>query len=275
MAPPPPAEPLALTRFAGRIADRNDRAMAGSAVLTGVLAQRLGTGPRTIGTPRPALSAGWHAELAGAAEELRTLRDHLDALLQGGRTPVTASSRCAASVATVPPVAARRPDAAVVWFDAHADLNTPAESATGFLGGMALAAPLGRWDSGLGAGLAAGSTLLAGARDIDPAEQRRIDSGALTAVPPGPDLPERLRAAAAGRPVYVHIDCDVLDAPAAPGGLSADELSAALAALADGGFAGIEIAEFEAAGDPAATYAAAERLVAACEPVWTALSPRG
>ena len=121
----------------------------------------------------------------------------------------------------------------------------------------------------------AGRALLAGARDIDPAEQRRIDAGALTAVPPGPDLPERLRAAAAGRPVYVHIDCDVLDAPAVPGGLSADELSAALAALADGGFAGIEIAEFEAAGDPAATYAAAERLVAACEPVWTALSPRG
>ncbi|WP_444847916.1 arginase family protein [Duganella caerulea] len=49
---------------------------------------------------------------------------------------MTASSRCAASLATLPVVARHRPDACVVWFDAHADLNTPSTTDSGYLGGM-------------------------------------------------------------------------------------------------------------------------------------------
>jgi arginase family enzyme len=42
-----------------------------------------------------------------------------------GLAPVTALSRCAVALSTVPVVAAHRLDALVLWFDAHADLNTP------------------------------------------------------------------------------------------------------------------------------------------------------
>jgi arginase family enzyme len=68
----------------------------------------------------------------------------------------------------------------VIWFDAHADLNTPDVTTTGYLGGLALSGPLGRWDSGLGTGLTADSRLLVGTRDIDVAEQKLIDDGTVT-----------------------------------------------------------------------------------------------
>lgn len=69
---------------------------------------------------------------------------------------------------------------------------------------------------------------------------------------PGPGLPARFHVAVGERPVYVHLDCDVL-APgvvpteyAVPDGLTLDELHAACAALAVGEVVGLEVAEFEA-----------------------------
>jgi len=62
-------------------------------------------------------------------------------------------ARCATAIATIPQVLTRYPDATVLWFDAHGDLNTPETSETGYLGGMPLAAALGLWDSGYGQGL--------------------------------------------------------------------------------------------------------------------------
>ena len=40
------------------------------------------------------------------------------------------------------------PDVRIVWLDAHGDFNTPETSASGYLGGMCLAAACGRWDAG-------------------------------------------------------------------------------------------------------------------------------
>ncbi|WP_275477567.1 arginase family protein [Aureimonas ureilytica] len=42
-------------------------------------------------------------------------------------------SRCAVSIATLPVVAKHHPDACVVWFDTHADLNTPESTTSGYL----------------------------------------------------------------------------------------------------------------------------------------------
>lgn len=41
-----------------------------------------------------------------------------------GVVPVTALTRCAVALATLPLIASHHPDAVVVWFDAHADINT-------------------------------------------------------------------------------------------------------------------------------------------------------
>lgn len=240
-----------VVRFAGRAGDTSDRAFAGSAQLAAALVDRLGGEVAEVGAPRPPLAAGWAAELESATPELRTLAEVYRSILEAGGRPVTALGRCAAGLATVPVVAALRPDAVVVWFDAHPDLNTPSTSASGFLGGMALAGPLGLWESGLGAGLDPANTVLVGTRDIDPPEQRLLDTTALTIVPCGPRLVADLAAAVGRRPVYLHLDCDVLEAGIVatghtiPGGLSLADLHEASAILALSEVVGVELAELE------------------------------
>lgn len=274
-----PFEP-ALTHFAARAGDHNDLAMAASPVLAAALAARLGTTPTVIGEPQPALATDWDTELAAAKPALEELADTYETIYAGGRIPVTALSRCAVALATLPVVARHHPDAAVIWFDAHADLNTPADTATGYLGGLALAGPLGLWDSGLGGGLDLRNAILVGARDLDAPERRLIDDGAVALVPVGDDIADRLRGAIGGRAVYVHIDCDVL-APGTvptdyrvPDGLTLGQLHDCAVALAEHELVGIEIGELEADGQrPSAAVPAdpAGLIVAALEPILDAL----
>lgn len=243
--------PIALTHYAGRAGDRNDRAMAASHVLAGALSVRLGTLAYAIGARRPATAGSWDAELESARADLIAMNQRYESLFAQGAWPAAVFGRCAVALATVPVVATHRPDAVVVWFDAHADINTPASTTSGYLGGLALSGPLGLWDSGLGAGLTADRTILAGVRDVDPPERQSIDGSDLTKVEPGPEFARRLMDAVGGRPVYVHIDCDVLEPGIVPteykvpGGLTLAELRSVAEALADGEVVGVEIGEFE------------------------------
>ncbi len=263
----------ALTHFAGRAGDHNDRAMAGSPAIAKELARRLRVDPVVISQPEQALATGWQVELDAARPALRAMGARYKQLLSQRAVPFTALSRCAVSLATLPVVARYRPDAVVVWLDAHADLNTPDSTTTGYLGGLALAGPLGRWDSGFGQGLSSANTILVGARDIDPPEQQLIARGAVTLIPPGPDIAAQVSAAVAGRPVYFHLDCDVLEPGLVPtdysvtGGLSLTELRQIAEALANSEVVGVEIAEFEADTTPEGTHAAAHRLLDALQPL--------
>jgi arginase family enzyme len=263
----------ALSIVQARVGDRNDLAIAGARSLGALLGERLALTPVLLGHPRPAMGADWKVELDAALPELTAIGAHFDLLMAQGRRPLTASSRCSASLATLPAVAAHRPDACVVWFDAHADLNTPATTGSGYLGGMALSGPLGLWDSGLGAGLALSNVILVGQRDIDPAEQALIDSGAVKHIAPGPDLAAELRAAVAGRPVYIHLDCDVLEPGIVPTeyrcdhGLSLEDLHAAGAVLAEVEIVGLEIAEFQDAWEAGGAPVSPGPLIDSLEPV--------
>lgn len=241
----------ALTVFRGRAGDHNDLAMSGSALLADDLAQRLGAAAHQVGRPEPARNTDAETELADALPALTEMADRYRRVLEGGAVPVAALTRCAVALATLPLIAHHRPDACVVWLDAHADLNTPRDSGTGYLGGMALAGPVGLWDSGLGSGLSPANVVLGGVRDVDPPEQRLIDTGTIAAVRPGDDLAGRLRDAIAGRPVYVHLDCDVLEpgiVPSdyrVPNGIGLAELHDLSAVAAEHEVVGIEIGEFE------------------------------
>jgi len=206
----------AVTHFAGRAGDHNNRAMIASPVLADALATRLDTVATVIGTPESALAANWDQELAAALPALQQMSAQFDQILTQGRVPVTALSRCAVALATLPVIADHRPDAVIVWFDAHADINTPDNTTTGYLGGLALSGPLGLWESGLGSGVLTHNVVLVGARDLDDPEQRLVAAGTIALVPVGPDIASTLRRVIAGRPVYVHIDCDVLDAGVVP-----------------------------------------------------------
>jgi arginase family enzyme len=247
--------------------------MAGSPAIAKELARRLGIDPVVISQPEPALSTGWQVELDAARPGLCAMGARYEQLFRQKAIPFTALSRCAVALATLPIVARHRPDAVVVWLDAHADINTPDSTTTGYLGGLSLSGPLGEWDSGFGQGLSSANAILVGARDIDPFEQELIARGVVTLIPPGPDIAARVSAAVAGRPVYFHLDCDVLEPGLVPtdykvsGGLSLTELRQIAAAIASSEVVGLEIAEFEADTTPEGTRAAAHRLLDALQPL--------
>jgi arginase len=264
------------TAYLGLAGDRNTRGMAGAALMAEALARSTGLEPVQVGVPAAPLAARWDAELDAAQATLRTLADRYDVLLRRGLRPLTAMGRCATALATLPVVARHRPNACIVWFDAHADANTPDTSTSGYLGGLVLTGASGRWPSPLGSGLRLEQVVLVGSRDIDPPERCLIDQGALRLVPAGAGLAERLRAAIGQAPVYVHLDCDVLEPGIVPteyrvpDGLTLQQLHQAAQVLAEREVIGLEIAEFESAwaedgtpGDPAPVIEALQPLLKA------------
>ena len=97
------------------------------------------------------------------------------------------------------PLRALRARLALVWLDAHGDLNTPDTSPSGNQWGMPLRMVL---DAG---SVRIEDTVLLGARSLDPPEEF---SSASQGSPPAPG--DRRRAGRR-RPVYVAFDADVMD----------------------------------------------------------------
>jgi arginase len=261
------------TVFRGRAGDHNDLAMPGAMAIGHAFARRTGEVPFVIGSPEPALNLGWRVELDAALPVLRDVQARFDAVLEDGAVSIAATSRCAVALATLPAVARHCPSVCVVWFDAHADLNTPEATLSGYLGGLALAGPAGLWSSGLGAGLTLDQIVLVGARDLDPFEQALIDQHRIPVVRPDGDLAAALRKAIAGRPVYVHLDCDVLDPGivptdfVVPGGLSLDDLRTCAVVIAEHEFVGIEIAEFQSEWEAGGEVASPDLVLDALAPL--------
>ncbi|MEN3931360.1 arginase family protein [Microvirga sp. W0021] len=265
---------ITLTTFQGRCGDRNGKGTPGARALAKKLAKYLTLQPEIIGKSTPAAYEGWEAELKASRAGLRELSEHLAAIVENGTIPVTTIPRCTAALATIPVIAQQYPDACIIWFDAHPDLNTPENTASGYLGGMVLAAAAGLWESGLGKGLKLENIALAGARDIDPPEQELISKAALPALSPSELNPQSMLDALAGRPVYIHIDCDVFDPselPAeyvCPNGITMAQLHSVFDALATrGDIIGLEISEFETQETVTEQNVLATQLVNALSPV--------
>jgi arginase len=258
--------------FVGPTGDHNDRGMQGASILGHELSRRLDLKPTVIGIPQPATFETWHTALPTALPGLRELQREHRRIVERGDIPVAALPRCAASLATLPTVAEHHPEALVVWFDAHADLNTPDNTITGYLGGLVLSAAIGWWDCGLGAGLHPDNVVLGGARDLDGPEQALVDAGTIK-LATGPSLHTVLDQHVGDRPVYFHLDCDVLEPGTVPtdyrvaNGLTLEDLAAVARRLSQNQIVGIEIAEFEAAADPADDTDYAQPLLEALSPM--------
>jgi arginase len=245
------SKPIGLIVYRGCAGDRNSRGSAGAQMVGNKLSSLLHVTPTFVGTPRDPQRTTWDRELAIARGDLRSLASAADGLLGAGKRVVTAMGRCAAGLATVPVIALRRPDACIVWLDAHGDSNVPTSRADPYLGGMVISGAAGMWDTGLGGGLDLAKVILVGARDLDPDELALIESGRLRRLSSGPDLAAQLRAALDGRPAYVHLDCDVMEPGIVPteyevsGGLTLADLRAVAEVIAENEVIGLEIAEFE------------------------------
>jgi arginase len=170
-----------------------------------------------------------------------------DAVARADR-PLLLSGDCPAALGAVAGLQRRYRDVAVVWLDAHGDFNTPAITTSGYLGGMALAMLTGRAPELLGDALrlrpvADTDVVLADARDLDPAERDALTASQVRRVPADPAAITSALGRLGGKPVYLHLDVDVIDSaqlaglrfPSGPGPAvtQIEECLAAVCAAAD------------------------------------------
>lgn len=239
----------------GRVGDRAPRMIDGARVTGARIAADYQLPSQTVGTPSPAQHDNWSDALHQAKDTLGDLATALDEALGERQAPIILSSTCSASLATIPVVHRHHPEVVVLYVDGHGDFNIPGCTQTGYLGGMVLSGACGLWDSGFGGTLPTAQAVLVGSRDIDEPEQQLIDSHRLRHLTPKDAHPDLLRAAIGDRPVWVHVDWDVLEPgyiPAdyvVPDGLTPDQMRDLFAAIPRHQLIGFELAEFNAPED--------------------------
>jgi len=144
--------------------------------------------------------------------------DSVERATRADSVPVVVSGDCTVSIGMTAGLQRAGIDPAIVWIDAHGDLQTLETTPSGYLGGMALQVLLGYRPDLVAERLglrppSEARVLLVDARDLDPAEidylatapVRRLTVGEVTAdaLPDGPLL--------------LNLDLDVLDPTALPG----------------------------------------------------------
>ncbi|MCF2527584.1 arginase family protein [Yinghuangia soli] len=167
-------------------------------------------------------------------------------------------------------------DLAVVWLDAHGDLNTPEESPSGAFHGMVLRTLLGAGPVELlppaDRRLSPDQVVLGGTRALDAGERAYIGAHGVRTIPvaalAGPEALAEAVAATGAAHLYVHVDLDVMDphefdglSYPEPDGITAAQLCAAVAALAARfTLVGLGVTEHAPSGDAAAAEADAQVL---------------
>lgn len=196
---------------------------------------------------------GWRINapgFAGDGEQIRLASTHrpiadfvADALAAGER-PVSIAGDCCSTIGVMAGLQRAGIEPTVIWLDAHGDFNTWETTPSGFLGGMPLAMIAGLGDLtmpeavGLKPHPSAG-ILLADGRDLDPGEAELLAASDVAMVP---DFNDLLEMTLPDGPLYVHFDCDVINAdetPAhnypVPGGPSSQQVVDVFARLCESG----------------------------------------
>jgi arginase len=222
-----------VTCLRARTSDRTDGAGAGAEALARALDGEV------VGEAEPGEPRSWERDLETSRPVLE------EAARRAAERGVITASDCTICLGTFPAVAAREPGVRFLWLDAHGDFNTPDTTPSGFLGGMCLAAACGVWTDGT---IEPARVHMVGVRDLDEDEREVVAAAGV-----------RMGVPHHG-PVYVHLDCDVLDPSVhrsqfpVPGGMNLEGLGALLDGLGDR-VVGIEITALE---DPALAPAIAE-----------------
>jgi arginase len=173
-------------------------------------------------------------------ERMAALYRHVADAAAGDDAPVLYCGDCCAILGVIGGLQRKGIDPVLVFFDAHGDFNTWETTPSGFIGGMPLAMVTGRGDQTIVAACAVRplpdrDAFLVDGRDLDPEESEMLARSDVAIVP----VPEVAAAVPPDRPLYVHVDIDVVDpdeVPAvsypAPGGPSTDTVAQAVVELA-------------------------------------------
>ena len=187
--------------------------------------------PRAWGDGGEAMAAAAALRLdfpeAGVIEEATLGEQNLALATELPERPLVLGGCCCSHIGAIEGLAARHDRLAVVWLDAHGDLNTPESSPSG-----------NEWGMPLRMILHAGTVrpqdvALVGARNLDPPE---VEFAAQAGIATGDGAVER--ALADVDCVYVALDCDVFDPGEMasfmpePGGLTVDEVESLFRGIA-------------------------------------------
>ena len=201
------------------------------------------------GDPRARFLAQIKAACEDVAGRVRRAREE-------GLTPLVLGGDHSVALGTLGGLAAASGPGGVLWFDAHADLNTPANSPSGNVHGMVLGAALGLDGESFASGawtlpaVDPGRTLLIGTRLLDHGEKQAAREHGLRVITMSEvdrigierAVREALDRVGGGGFVHVSLDLDVVDPEVAPGvgtplrgGLSYREAHLAMELVAEAG----------------------------------------
>jgi len=274
---------VSLVALRCRTSDRTPAAVRGVDALAPLIGKRLGQEPRAIGSPSEPRESTWEEDLQDSRGCLLEAGGQIDDALEAKRLPVLLAGECSVGLTTLPTVLRHRPDAVVLWLDAHGDFNTPDTTLTRSLSGMSLAGASGQWNAGLTADVVPEDrVVLAGVRDLDPEERKLLERSDVTVIGSSPiETLVAVKNALNGAPVYIHLDLDVLDPaifPArepAPGGLAPEKLFDLLEAVtSDCELVGTEVTTFEAPEDEEDRQEACAVVMRVIEPLLEAIPER-
>jgi arginase len=144
----------------------------------------------------------------------RALADAISA--HADHTPLIFAADCTSALGAMKGLESKHP--AVLWYDAHGDFNTEETTPSGFLGGMPLAAMVGRGNESLMQGIdlrpvPEDDVFITDARDLDPEEGQNLAASRVTHYQKVDDL---LTAPLPSKPLYIHFDTDVVDSDEMP-----------------------------------------------------------
>ncbi|MDN4495229.1 arginase [Ureibacillus aquaedulcis] len=118
--------------------------------------------------------------LKEVVEVCTQLSDKVSEVIGQGRFPLVLGGDHSIAIGTLAGLAAHYDNLGVIWYDAHADLNTPATSPSGNIHGMPLAVSIGLGDErlvtigGPAPKIKPGNIIIIGARSVDPGERDLI-----------------------------------------------------------------------------------------------------
>lgn len=243
---PKPIDVIVAPFHAGRLRHRVGRGPQN--LLDAGLLAALSAAEREVSVVEIGSVEAWEGEIGRSFEVKRRVAIAVAEAVRQGHFPIILAGNCNTSVGVYAGLG--DPDLGVVWFDAHADFNTPDEMTSGYFDGMGVATLAGQCWRRLAQSIPGfrpadmSRFVYCGIRDFEPGQREKVEDHGIAAVFGGPDVdfPGELgkHLPAAPDHVMIHVDMDCLDTSigdansySAPGGLSAADLMKCLSGVLD------------------------------------------